>query len=198
MHYGSSEEEKTIEDSGSGPEDGAQDRSQDGAQDRPQDGAQGEIDLRGAGLVPAPPLFSFQNNRLPDPSGAPSGRCRREFSPRPRLVLSFRSDDAALRSRAQTLLAFRAMRARTMRARDLPRRRSRANAPASVRRTKRRAGAWDRLKPLCARGQVIRFWRVLAHSPSATTAWNPSRSIIFHSSDTAAASLASSVERSTT
>jgi hypothetical protein len=35
MHYGSSKEEKTIEDSGSGPEDGAQDRSQDGAQDRP-------------------------------------------------------------------------------------------------------------------------------------------------------------------
>jgi hypothetical protein len=35
MHYGSCEEEKTIEDGGSGTEDGSQDRSQDGAQDRP-------------------------------------------------------------------------------------------------------------------------------------------------------------------
>jgi hypothetical protein len=42
MHHGSSEEEETIEDSGSGAEDSAQDRTEDGTQDRAQ-GHQKEI-----------------------------------------------------------------------------------------------------------------------------------------------------------
>jgi hypothetical protein len=49
-----------------------------------------------------------------------------------------------------------------------------------------------------AERQVIRFLPIPAHSPSEATARNPSRAIIFHRSDTAAASLVSSVERSTT
>jgi hypothetical protein len=105
MHYGSSEEKDSEEEAG------PQDRGGEKVvceEDR-QRPAQEEIGLlRGAGLVPAPPLFSFQINRLFGPSGAPQSAALAGFLPR-RLppFLASRIDALALRLPLHTHVALR-------------------------------------------------------------------------------------------
>ena len=76
MHYGSSEEKDSKEEAGPQDRGGEKVNCEEDRQ-RP---AQEEIDLiRGAGLVPAPSLFSFQIKQLSGLSGAPRGRSARGF-----------------------------------------------------------------------------------------------------------------------